>query len=138
MISAISRRKLSIALATSCIAAPVFAQSKKGPSTDPLTVEVSGIVVPVANGQALVSYLFCIVSIQVGDAGSALYLRENQFVLKDALVRIGSRAPIPAGAAPQTYNRGALTQLVLRAVAAIRPNTRVVRVDILQAEFMRR
>jgi hypothetical protein len=133
-----SRRLFCTTALGGLVANPALGQDTKGKTSDPLSVELTGVVLPLANGQALVSYLFCVILIQMGDAASAFYFRENQFLLRDALVRIGSRSPIPVGAAPNTYDRVAVTRLVQRAVAAIRPSTRLVRVSVVQGEFMRR
>jgi hypothetical protein len=134
----LQRRQFCTTALTALAATPVLAQDGKGKTSDPLSVELTGVVLPLANGNALVSYLFCVILIQMRDASSAFFFRENHFLLRDALVRIGARSPVPVGSRPQTYDRNAVIALVRRAVVAIRPSTQIESINVLQAEFMRR
>jgi hypothetical protein len=123
----------------SAISIPFAASAQtSGPQTgDPLTVELSGIALPVVRNGTLVNYLFGVINIQLGDAGSTFFLRENSYLLRDSIVRIASRVPIPAGATQGSFDRVAVTRVVLQAIQAVRPSARVVRVTVLDAAFMR-
>jgi hypothetical protein len=142
MTHSLSRRATILGLAGLGLAGfsvPIRASGAEGEATnvDPLTFELTGVALPVVNNRALVSYLFCAVLIQVRDTASTFYFRENQFLLRDAIVRIGSRSPIPVGPTPGSFDRVAITRVVLRAVAAVRPSAQVVRVTVTDADFMR-
>jgi hypothetical protein len=137
MTESLSRRATILGLAG--LSVPIAANGAEGEATnvDPLTFELTGVALPVVNNRALVSYLFCAVLIQVRDTASTFYFRENQFLLRDAIVRIGSRSPIPVGPTPRSFDRVAITRVVLRAVAAVRPSAQIVRVTVTDADFMR-
>jgi hypothetical protein len=131
------RRTIFLALGTLALPVAASAQDKGAKTGDPLTVELSGVALPVVRNGALVNYLFGVINIQMGDAGSTFFLRENSYLLRDAIVRIASRAPIPVGPTPGSFDRVAVTRVVLQAIQAVRPNARVVRVTVLEAAFMR-
>jgi hypothetical protein len=126
-------------LAALRLALPVgaLAQETAPQNSDPLTTELTNIVLPVVRSGAPVTFLFCAIIIQVRDAASTFYFRENHFLLRDAITRIASRSPIPAGITPGSFDRVAVTRVVLRAIAAIRPAAQVVRVTVTNADFMR-
>jgi hypothetical protein len=132
-----SRRLALGLLASATMPSQALAQEGDAKNADPLTTELTGVVLPVARNGALVSFLFCAIIIQVRDAPSTLYFRENHFLLRDAIVRIASRSPIPAGPTPGSFDRVAVTSVVLRAIAALRPSAQVVRVTTANAAFMR-
>jgi hypothetical protein len=115
----------------------VLAQEGEPKTGDPLTVELSGIALPVVRNNVLVNYVFGVINIQMGDGASTFFLRENSYLLRDAIVRIVSRAPIPAGPTAKSFDRVAVTRVVLQAIQTIRPNARVARVTVLDAAFMR-
>jgi hypothetical protein len=136
MRQAISRRMLLTTLALSVVPIAAVAQPTSG-TGDPLTVELTGIALPMVRGTALVNYVFGVIQIQLGDGASTFYFRENSFLLRDAIVRIASRNPIPEGPTRGTFDRVAVTRVVLQAIQAVRPNTRVVRVTVQDAALMR-
>lgn len=107
------------------------------PSGDPLTVELTGIGLPVVRNGVHINYLFGVINIKLGDMGSTLFLRENSYLLRDAIIKIASRAPIPEGPTPKSFDRVAITRVVLQAIQAVRPNARVIQVTVLEAAFMR-
>lgn len=106
-------------------------------SSNPLSVELGGVALPVTRNGVLVNYVFGVINIQMGDGASTFFLRENSYLLRDAIVRIVSRSPIPVGSTPRSFDRAAVTAVVVRAVQAIRPNARVVRVTVEDAALMR-
>jgi hypothetical protein len=133
----LSRRSALIVVSSALLPALANAQVNTPRNSDPLTAEITGVVLPVARDGVLVSFLFCAIVIQVRDAASTLFFRENHFLLRDAIVRIASRSPIPAGPTPESFDRVAITRVVLRAIQAIRPNAQVVRITAADAAFMR-
>lgn len=137
MTAQFTRRAAVLAVAGLCVAVSADAQTIAPKNSDPLTTELPGIVLPVARNGALVSFLFCAIIIQVRDAQSTVFFREHHFLLRDAITRIASRAPIPAGAEYGSFDRVAITRVVLRAIAAIRPSAQVVRITAADAAFMR-
>lgn len=132
-------RRRDVLIALSCVSMPTFAdaQVEDAKAADPLKTELTGVVLPVVRENAPVTYLFCVIVIQLRDAASAFYFRENHFLLRDAITRIVSRSPIPAGATPSSFDRVAVTRVVLRAIQAVRPSTQVVRVTVANPDFMR-
>jgi hypothetical protein len=117
---------------------PTLSLAQETPqNADPLTTELNNIVLPVVRTGAPVSFLFCVIIIQVRDAASTFYFRENHFLLRDAITRIVSRSPIPAGLEPNSFDRVAVTRVVLRAIQAVRPSAQVVRITVTNADFMR-
>jgi hypothetical protein len=137
MTDSLSRRATILGLAGLSVPFEVIGAEGETTNVDPLTFELTGVALPVVNNTALVSYLFCAVLIQVRDTATTFYFRENQYLLRDAIVRIGSRSPIPLGPTPRSFDRVAITRVVLRAVAAVRPSAQVVRVTVTDADFMR-
>jgi hypothetical protein len=132
-----SRRQALAFLTAALLPTTVLAQVPAPKNSDPLTAEIGGMVLPVARDGALVTFLFCAIVIEVRDAQSTLFFRENHFLLRDAIVRIASRNPIPAGPTPGSFDRVAITRVVLRAIQAIRPSAQVVRITAADAAFMR-
>lgn len=137
MTYATTRRTAALALFAFAAPKRAIAQAAEANSGDPLTVEVSAVVLPVVRGTALVNYLFGVIQIQMADAASTFFLREQSYLLRDAIIRIASRAPIPAGSTPKSFDRVAVTRVVLQAIQSVRPSARVVRVTVLGAAFMR-
>jgi hypothetical protein len=137
MTDSFSRRATILGLAGFSVPFGANGEEADKTNVDPLTFELTGVTLPVVNNTALVSYLFCAVVIQVRDTATTFYFRENQYLLRDAIVRIGSRSPIPLGPTPRSFDRVAVTRVVLRAVAAIRPSAQVARVTVTNADFMR-
>jgi hypothetical protein len=132
-----TRRSAILTLGTVCLPAATMAQVPLPKSSDPLTVELSGVALPVVRGGVLVNYLFGVIKIQLIDASSTFFLRENSYLLRDAIIRIASRSPIPAGPNANSFDRVAVTRVVLQAIQATRPAARVVRVTVEDAAFMR-
>jgi hypothetical protein len=137
MIRPLTRRSalcFAIGLAVPSVA---LAQEQSPQNADPLTTELTNVVLPIVRPGAPATFLFCAIVIQVRDAGSTLYFRENHFLLRDAITRIASRSPIPAGSTPGSFDRVAVTRVVLRAIQALRPSAQVVRITVTNAAFMR-
>jgi hypothetical protein len=132
-----ARRNLLLTLAALCLPARSFAQEVGEETGDPLTVELAGLALPVATNGVMTNYLFGTIQIQVSDASSAFFFRERSYLLRDAIIKIASRAPIPAGPTPRSFDRVAVTRIVMQAVSAIRPITRLTRVTVLDPAFMR-
>jgi hypothetical protein len=120
-------------------ALPILALAKEDGSkaVDPLSSELTNVVLPVVRAGAPVTFLFCAIKIQVSDSGSTFFFRENHFLLRDAITRIASRSPIPAGPTPNSFDRVAITRVVLRAIQAVRPSAQVVRITVTSSDFMR-
>jgi hypothetical protein len=137
MTSRFSRRTLLLSLGATMASGKALAQKSDSMVGDPLTLGLTGVSFPVVRGLVLVNYVFGVLKIQVADSGSTFALREHSFLLRDAIIRIASRSPIPAGPTPASFDRVAVTSVVLRAVQAVRPNTRVTRVTLEEAAFMR-
>jgi hypothetical protein len=133
----ILRRSLLMTLAAFSLPARALAQEVGEETGDPLTVELSGLALPVTTNGIMTNYLFGTIQIQVSDASSAFFFRERSYLLRDAIIRIASRAPIPAGPTPRSFDRVAVTRIVMQAVSAIRPTTRLTRVTVLDPAFMR-
>jgi hypothetical protein len=133
----LTRRTALLTLAGSVAPAIATAQGADPKNGDPLTTELTGVVLPVVRPGESVTFLFCALIIQVRDSASTFYFRENHFLLRDAITRIASRSPIPAGPTLGSFDRVAVTRVVLRAIAAIRPSAQVVRVTVTNADFMR-
>jgi hypothetical protein len=137
MIAKDTRRTTIIVLAALFVPTLADAQVPALKSSNPLSVELSGVALPVTRNGVLVNYLFGVINIQMGDSASTFFLRENSYLLRDAIVRIASRSPIPTGPTPGSFDRVAVTGVVVRAVQAVRPNARVVRVTVEDAALMR-
>jgi hypothetical protein len=134
-----NRRNALIALSACLIGFPaVSSAQEEGKETgDPLTVELPSMALPIVKDGQLTNYLFCVIQIQVSDASSAFFFREQSYLLRDAIIRIASRMPVPAGATPRSFDRVAVTRIVMQAVSGVRPSTRLVRVTALDPAFMR-
>jgi len=132
-----TRRNALIMLAVLTIPSTLEAAGSKSSTGDPLTVELSSIALPVVRNGMSIDYVFGTIKIELGDAPSTLFLRERSYLLRDAIVRLGARAPIPAGSTPQSFDRVAVTRLVLQAIKAVRPEARVKRVTVEDAAFVR-
>lgn len=131
-------RRLALGgLASLLISSVSHAQDGKGKAGTPLTVDLPTVAMPLTRNGVLVNYLFGTIQIQVGDAASTFFLRENSFLLRDAIVRVASRTPVPEGLSPRSFDRVAVTRIVMQALHTIRPSTRLVRVTVLNPVFMR-
>ena len=132
-----TRRGALISL-TIC-ALPIGADAKDDDtkSGTPLVIELSKIALPLVRNGVLINYLFGVLQIQVSDAASTFYLRAQHYLLRDAIIRIASRSPVPAGSAPRSFDRVAVTRIVMQAVQAVRPSTRVINVRLEEATFLR-
>ena len=137
MVPQLTRRAVVATAAIIAIPSAVIAQEGSLKGGDPLTVELTGIALPMVRNGVLVNYLFGVIKIQVNDIASTFFLREQSYLLRDAIIRIASRSPIPTGPTPQSFDRVAVTRVVLLAIRAVRPGARVVRVTVEDAAFMR-
>lgn len=117
-----------------------FAEDKKkeGAMSNPLTVEVQGVVVPVANGRRLVNYAFMTLIIYAADDKSANLIRNNQFLVKDAIVRATSKAPVPVANPSNSFNGPVFGKTMIPVIMGSIAGTRVVRIDVVNAQMMRR
>jgi hypothetical protein len=133
----ITRRHAALSLSALGLPTVTLGQNAQPSSGELLTVELTGMALPVVQGELLINYLFCVIKIQMADGASTFYLREHSHVLRDAIVKFASKMPIPAGANRNSFDRVAVTRVVLRAVQTIRPTARVVLVTVLDPAFMR-
>jgi hypothetical protein len=112
-------------------------KEKEKATGNPLSVEVPGLVMPVARGDNLTNYLFAVVRVEVGDSGSADFLRQKPFLVRDAVVKISSKSPVIAGAERGGYDTASLVRIVDRAIKAIRPGIVIRRIDVERGAMMR-
>jgi flagellar basal body-associated protein FliL len=113
-------------------------EDKKAPDTmDLARLELSTIALPIVQDGRLTNYVFGAIQIQVSDIRSADALRAQSFLLRDAIVRIGSRQPVAALPKPDNFDRVDVTRIVLKAVQSVRPGTKVTKVTFLNAALMR-
>jgi hypothetical protein len=131
-----TRRRALFSLPALAVPTLALGQSE-GEAGDPFTVEINSITLPLVSSGALVNFLFCAVIVKVSDTSSAIFLREQSYLLRDAMIKIASRTPIPVIDTRQSFDRVAVTRLVLQAMQAIRPSIRVVRVTVANPAFMR-
>lgn len=99
-------------------------------------VEIPGVVIPVANGQRLVNYAFLTIIVHTSDARGSDLVRNNTFLVKDAVVRGAARSPISVGANNFIDNNA--VALWLRGIVQGALNGVVVtRVEIKSLDLMR-
>lgn len=135
-------RRAALQLAATATAAAALApaaaaaeEKKAVPVT--MHVDLPSLVLPMATEGRLVNYLFLQVRVHFADGRSADQINTHQFFARDAVIRAVGRQPIPPGTQPRTYNAAAVQRLIATAVGGCMPNTRVARVEIRAAEFMR-
>ena len=115
---------------------PSMAQSKLD-IADRNNLEMANIVMPVARNGALVSYILIAFAVRMQDVAAADYVRQNHFLVRDAVTRQTSRNPIPAGNGRNTYDEGAVGRAIAAAITSIKPGLRVLKVQVNQVEFIR-
>ena len=115
---------------------PSMAQEKLE-AVDRSNLEMGNIVMPVARNGALVSYILVTFSVRMQDVAAADYVRQQHFLVRDAVTRQTSRNPIPAGNGPNTYDAGAVSRAIATAITSTKPGLRVMKVQVTHVEFMR-
>ncbi len=115
---------------------PSIAQEKLE-AADRSNLEMGNIVMPVARNGALVSYILVTFSARMQDVPAADYVRQQHFLVRDAVTRQTARNPIPAGNGPRTYDAGAVGRAIATAITSIKPGLRVMKVQVTHVEFMR-
>lgn len=128
---------LAFGSALSTAPAQASAPKKEGAMANPLSVEVTGIVVPVARNRRLVNYAFMSVMIYTADDRSANLVRANMFLIKDAIVRATSRAPITQDNSAARFDTTAFARQIYPVIQSSIPGIRVSRVEIKSPEMMR-
>jgi flagellar basal body-associated protein FliL len=131
----------ALALSALAIAWPAAAAAPKAGGTAAQTnsVEVSALVVPVANAdRRLLNYLFLRVTVDAADGTSANALRERTHMLRDSMVRALHRQPITATSASGPYDLARATATLTEAARASGVRARIQRVRIDSAEPLRR
>lgn len=113
-------------------------ENKDGVMANPLSVEISGVVVPVARDRRLVNYCFMTLIVHAADDRSANLIRTNVFLVKDAIVRGTARFPIQAGNPSNTFNVQAFSRALLPIVQSSVNGARITFVEIKTPEMMRR
>ncbi len=141
MISQSRRRALSTGLSLTVISliglgSPSMAQTKLE-AADRNNLEMGNIVMPVARNGALVSYILVTFSVRMNSVEDADFVRQQHFLVKDAVTRQTSRNPIPAGNGHKTYDAGAVSRAIATAISSIKPGLRVLKVQVTHVEFMR-
>jgi hypothetical protein len=68
---------------------------------------------------------------------AADFVRQQHFLVRDAVTRQTSRNPIPAGNGRNTYDAGAVSRAIATAITSIKPGLRVIKVQVTHVEFMR-
>jgi hypothetical protein len=119
------------------VANPSHAQEKLE-AADRSNLEMGYVVMPVARDGMLVNYIFITFNVRMQDVAAADFVREQHFLVRDALTKMTSRNPIPAGKGPNTYDAGAVSRSIAAAITSIKPGLRVLKVQITRVEFMRR
>jgi hypothetical protein len=135
-----TRRAFATVLPLACIVPPSTlraAEEKKANVGDTLNVELPGIILPVAQGRVLRDYLFLTLVVRAGDFPTSEFLRQRHFIVRDALVRGVSVAPIQAGARPGTYDQPGMLAQLTAIIARSGPRLRIVSVTVKDAQFMR-
>ncbi len=131
---------LPILLAFSFTSVNSYAAEKKGEGalSNPLSVEVQGIVVPIVNGKRLVNYAFMTIVIYVADDKSANLIRSNQFLVKDAIIRATSKSPIPVANPSSSFNGAAFGKSMIGVIMGAIQGVRVTKIEVLDPQMMRR
>jgi hypothetical protein len=109
-----------------------------GAMANPLTVEIPGIVVPIAKGKRLVNYCFMVIVIHSADDRSATILRANQFVVKDAITRATNKNPIQVLPQAASFNVNEFRQRVIPAITAAFNGVRINNIEVLTPQMRNR
>ncbi len=134
----IRRNALLALVAASFIPAALAAEEgKKEDAADPLLVELTNLVLPVARNGQLMNYMFVVVKVQALDLASATFVREQHFIVRDAITRAASRNPVVPGASARTYDAASVNRMLMAAVVQSKPGLRIARVYVFSAAFMR-
>jgi|GEM_PF-2585905 hypothetical protein len=113
------------------------APKKEGAMANPLSVEITGVVVPVSNGRRLVNYAFMNITVYAADDRSANLIRANSFLIKDSIVRATSRAPILQDRSNPRFDVMAFARQLHPIVQSSIPGIRVTRIEVVNPEMMR-
>ncbi|KAF0186427.1 MAG: hypothetical protein FD163_1095 [Hyphomonadaceae bacterium] len=117
--------------------AQASAPKKEGAMANPLSVEITGIVVPVARNRRLVNYAFMSIMVYTADDRSANLVRANMFLVKDAIVRATSRAPIVEDRSAAGFDVMAFARQLYPVVQSSIVGARITRIEIRDPEMMR-
>ena len=129
----------AIAALGSMLPSVTFAEEKKeGVMSNPLTVEIPGVVVPIANGRRLANYVFLTIVVTSADDRGANILRNNMMLVKDAIVREASRSPIPLRNPSNYFDKADFSRKFLPVVGGALIGVKVTRIDVLDVQFMKR
>jgi hypothetical protein len=126
-----------LVLPLTLMATPSRAQEKLE-AADRNNLEMGYVVMPVARDGKLDNYIFITFNVRMQDVASADFVREQHFLVRDALTKLTARNPIPAGKGPNTYDAGAVRRSIATAITSVKPGLRVLKVNITRVEFMRR
>ena len=110
---------------------------KEGTMSNPLTVEVPGIVVPIVNGKRLVNYCFMTIVVHGADDKSATNIRNNQFLVKDAISRATSKNPIPVLPQASIFDANTFVKIIYPALLQAFPGTRITKIEVQNAQMMK-
>lgn len=126
------------------LSSPLFSNSayasskpKEGTMSNPLTVEIPGIVVPIVNGKRLVNYCFMTIVVHGADDKSATNIRNNQFLVKDAISRATSKNPIPVLPQASIFDANTFVKTILPAISQAFPGTRINKIEVQNAQMMK-
>ncbi len=110
---------------------------KEGTMSNPLTVEIPGIVVPIVNGRRLVNYCFMTIIVHGADDKSATNIRNNQFLVKDAISRATSKNPIPVLPQASIFDANTFVKTIFPAISQAFPGTRINKIEVQNAQMMK-
>ncbi len=128
----------AIAAFGSMLPSLTFAEEKEGVMSNPLTVEIPGVVVPIANGRRLANYVFMTIVVTSADDRGANVLRSNMMLVKDAIVREASKNPVPLRSPSNYFDKADFCRKFLPVVGGALIGVKVTRIDVLDAQFMKR
>jgi hypothetical protein len=119
------------------LASPAAAEEPKKGEPVSNHVDLPSLVLPIAQDGRLITYLFVQARAHFADSRSADQIRSNQFFARDAVIRATARTHVAPGSGPRTFDAASVQRLIATAVASSMPNTRVARIELRSAEFMR-
>jgi hypothetical protein len=128
---------LAAAAGLAGLSSPAGAEEAKKDAPVSNHVDLPSLVLPIAQDGRLITYLFVQARVHFADSRSADQIRTHQFFARDAVIRATARTHVAPGTGPRTYDAAGVQRLIATAVASSMPNTRVARVELRAAEFMR-
>lgn len=129
---------LLITLPFAPMTAHASAKPKEGAMSNPLSVEIPGIVVPIVNGKRLVNYCFMTIVVHGADDRSASALRANQFLVKDAISRATSKNPIPVLPQASLFDSQSFARNMMPVVAGAVGGVRITKIEVVTPQMMKR